>query len=74
MLEDALTEIPTVEEGVSLVPSNSQLPCARVAPSNPSNVPVQSTVALSVRTPFVFCRPVPVRSVKYSELRPSTEV
>lgn len=74
MVEEAPTQSPTVEEGARRVPLKSQFPCARVAPSNPSSVPVQSPVALSVRTPLEFCSPVPVRSEKYSELRPREEV
>ncbi len=45
-----------------------------VAPSCPSKVPVQFPVVSKVRTPPVLRRPVPVRSVKDSLLRPRAVV
>lgn len=39
------------------------LPVKRVAPSNPSNVPVQLPVALRVKAPPVFCNPEPKSEV-----------
>ena len=37
-------------------------------------MPVQSPVVLRVKTPAVLERPAPVKSVKYSELRPKVEL